>query len=71
MGLIERLFSLVFGGGRNVVAETAEVFRVNADASDARRAEIQSAALAQLAVFQGPFGLHDANAVLELGPEAP
>lgn len=49
MGLIERVFSLVFGGGRNVVTETAEVFRVNADASDHRAAEIQGAALAQLA----------------------
>ncbi|MEO1140686.1 MAG: holin family protein [Pseudomonadota bacterium] len=48
MGLIERIFSVVFGGGRNAVAETAEVFRVNSDSADARAAEIQSAALAQL-----------------------
>ncbi|QEW26752.1 holin family protein [Roseovarius indicus] len=49
MGLIEKLLSTVFGGGRNAIAETAEVFRVNADASDARDADVQSAALAQLA----------------------
>ncbi|MEO1139546.1 MAG: holin family protein, partial [Pseudomonadota bacterium] len=48
MGLIERVLSAVFGGGRNAVAETAEVFRVNAENADARAAEIQSAALAQL-----------------------
>lgn len=47
--MIERLFSAVFGGGRNAIAETAEVFRVNADSADSRAAEIQAAALAQLA----------------------
>ncbi|WP_422028000.1 holin family protein [Roseovarius sp.] len=49
MGLIGQMFRLLFGDGRNVVAETAEVFRVNADGADARAADIQSAALAQLA----------------------
>ncbi|QFT96186.1 hypothetical protein FIU85_02615 [Roseovarius sp. THAF8] len=49
MGLIETVLSLVFGGGRNAVAETAEVFRVNAEKSDQRAAELQGAALAQLA----------------------
>lgn len=53
MGLIERVFALVFGGSRNVVAETAEVFRVNAEASDARAAELQAAAMAQLAAEFG------------------
>jgi hypothetical protein len=53
MGLIETVFNLVFGGGRNAVAETAEVFRVNADASDKRAADIQSAALAQLSAEFG------------------
>lgn len=48
MALID-LFSMIFGGGRNVVAETAEVFRVNAEKADARGADIQRAALAQLA----------------------
>lgn len=47
MGLIERLFGLVFGSGRNVVAETAEVFRVNAEAQDARGFTLQGAALQQ------------------------
>jgi len=47
MGLIERLFSLVFGGGRNVVAETAEVFRENAEAAAVREAGFQTQALAQ------------------------
>ena len=61
MGVIERLFSFVFGDGRNAIAETAEVFRVNADSADARAAGIQSAALAQLAAeFQAPKkGLFD------------
>ncbi len=53
MGLIEQVLSLVFGGGRNAVAETAEVFRVNAEKSDARAAELQGAALAQLAAEFG------------------
>jgi hypothetical protein len=48
MALID-LFSMIFGSGRNVVAETAEVFRVNAEKADARGADIQQAALAQLA----------------------
>lgn len=47
MGLIERLLGLVFGGGRNAVAETAEVFRVNAEAQDARGFTLQQAALSQ------------------------
>lgn len=60
MGLIERIFGAVFGGGRNVVAETAEVFRVNAEAKDARGHALQSAALAQFAqefraARRGPF----------------
>ncbi|MGK7652704.1 holin family protein [Roseovarius sp. B08] len=49
MGLIETVLSLIFGGGRNAVTETAEVFRVNAERSDARAAGLQGAALAQLA----------------------
>lgn len=47
MGLIERVMGMVFGSGRNVVAETAEVFRVNAEAQAGRDAGIQSAALQQ------------------------
>ncbi|MEX5729409.1 hypothetical protein Ga0609869_002762 [Rhodovulum iodosum] len=49
MGLIEGLFSLVFGQGRNVVAETAEVFRVNAEGADAREAALRNAVLAEFA----------------------
>ncbi|WP_397542160.1 holin family protein [Roseovarius salis] len=49
MGLIERLLALIFGDGRNAIAETAGIFRVNADDADRRAAAIQHAALAQLA----------------------
>ena len=49
MGLIGNLFNVLFGGGRNVVAETAEVFRENAEAGAARSAELQGAALQQQA----------------------
>lgn len=48
MGLIDRALSLIFGGGRNTLVETAEVFRVNAEKADARATEVQQAALAQL-----------------------
>jgi len=47
MGLIERLFTLVFGGGRNVVRETAEVFRENAEAGAARNIALQTQAITQ------------------------
>jgi len=44
----------LFGAGGNVVRETAEVFRVNAEAADQRRVETQRAALDQMAAeFQG------------------
>ncbi|MDJ0821432.1 MAG: holin family protein [Paracoccaceae bacterium] len=52
MGVIERVLGLVFGSGRNVVAETAEVFRVNAEAEAAREHGLQAAALGQ---FGGEF----------------
>ena len=39
----------LFGSGGNVVRETAEVFRVNAEAADARAADMQHAALDQMA----------------------
>ncbi|SFM25786.1 holin family protein [Shimia aestuarii] len=45
MGLIEKLFSLVFGSGRNVVKETAEVFRENAEAGAVRAKDVQIAAM--------------------------
>lgn len=39
MGIIAKLFSSLFGGGRNVIAETAGVFRENAEAGAVRSAE--------------------------------
>ena len=47
MGLIDRAMGVLFGSGRNVLAETAEVFRVNAEARDAREAGLRGVALAQ------------------------
>ncbi|MDF1871535.1 holin family protein [Vannielia sp.] len=49
MGLIQGLFTSLFGGGRNVVAETVEVFRENAEAGAARSADYQARALEQFA----------------------
>ncbi|TCO70593.1 holin family protein [Rhodovulum euryhalinum] len=49
MALIHGLAAILFGGGRNVVAEAAEVFRVNSEAADQRAAELQRAALGQFA----------------------
>lgn len=46
----------LFGGGANVVRETAEVFRVNAEAADQRGVEAQRAALDQMA---GEFRLEN------------
>lgn len=56
MGLIERILTVVFGGGRNVVVETAEVFRENAEAGAQRGADARSEALAQ---FTAEFGARD------------
>ncbi len=47
MGLIEKIFTLVFGGGRNVLTETAEVFRENAEAGAVRTVALQTQALTQ------------------------
>ena len=47
MGLIQSIFGTLFGSGRNVVAETAEVFRVNAESQAGRDAAAVAAALAQ------------------------
>lgn len=49
MGLIGRILDILFGAERNVVAETAEVFRVNAEAEAQRSADYRQAALAQFA----------------------
>lgn len=48
MGLIGKVLAVLFGGDRNVIAETAQVFRVHAEAADQRTAELQHAALKQL-----------------------
>jgi len=53
MGL-RALLAAFFGGGRNIVSDTAEVFRVNAEAADQRQHAAQEAALAQFsAEFSG------------------
>ncbi len=49
MGLIGDILGTIFGGGRNVIRETAEVFRPNAEAGAARDAAHEAAALAQFA----------------------
>ncbi|KAA9009009.1 holin family protein [Histidinibacterium aquaticum] len=49
MGLMGRGLDWVFGDGRNVVAETAGIFRENAEAAARREAGMKDAALAQLA----------------------
>lgn len=57
MGMIAQMFSLLFGGGRNVLAETAQVFRVNKEAEAIRISEAERAALAQFAAeFGGARG---------------
>lgn len=47
MGLIEKLFTLVFGGNRNILAQTAEVFRENAEAGAVRGVALQRYAMRQ------------------------
>lgn len=47
MGLIDRIFGFAFGNGRNLIRDTAEVFRENAEAGAGREAALQQAALAQ------------------------
>lgn len=49
MGLIDGVLALLFGGGRNVVKETVEVFRENVEAGEARQSAYQTAALGQFA----------------------
>ncbi len=49
MGLIASLFSLLFGGERNLVRDTVEVFRPNAEADAERDATRYAASLAQFA----------------------
>ncbi|MCO6382509.1 MAG: holin family protein [Vannielia sp.] len=47
MGLMNAVMTAIFGGGRNAIAETVEVFRENAEAGAARAAAYQGAALEQ------------------------
>ncbi len=55
MGLISGILGFLFGGGRNVVRETAEVFRENAEGGARRALTVQSQAMAQFgAEFQVP-----------------
>lgn len=49
MGLIAGLMQFLFGDGRNVVAETAEVFRENAEAGAVRAADARTDSLRQFA----------------------
>mgnify|MGYP001814672709 CR=1 FL=1 len=60
MGLIGHVLSVIFGGGRNVVRDTVEVFRPNAEADALRDATRYGASLAQFASEfarpnRGPF----------------
>lgn len=45
MGLMERMFGLLFGSGRNVVKDTVEVFRENAEAGSVRSHAVQVQAM--------------------------
>lgn len=49
MGLMNGILSFVFGDGRNVVAETAQVFREHAENGAVREATAKSESLAQFA----------------------
>jgi len=49
MGLIERIFGGVFGDGRNVIVETAQVFRENAEGAAVRQAGIKQQSMRQFA----------------------
>ncbi|SFQ95856.1 holin family protein [Poseidonocella sedimentorum] len=46
MGLIDGILGAVFGGGRNVLVDTAEVFRVNREAESKRAFQMHAAAMA-------------------------
>lgn len=47
MGMIERMFQMMFGGGNNMVRDTVEVFRENAEAGSQRGAQVQLQAMRQ------------------------
>lgn len=46
--MFRELLLTLFGGGRNLVSQTAEVFRENAEAGAVRAADLQGQAMAQL-----------------------
>ncbi|SEM15460.1 Holin of 3TMs, for gene-transfer release [Roseovarius azorensis] len=54
--MVRDILRALFGDGGNVIAETVEVFRVNAEAADQRSVETQHAALEQMA---GEFRLEN------------
>lgn len=54
MGVIGRVLDGVFGDGRNVVAETVEVFRENAEGSAGRAHALRAGALAQFGAEFAP-----------------
>lgn len=54
MGVIGRVLDGVFGGGRNVVAETVEVFRENAEGAAGRAHDLQTGALEQFGAEFAP-----------------
>lgn len=47
MGMIPEIFGFLFGGGRNVLRDTAEVFVENAEAGARRSAEVRGGAMEQ------------------------
>ncbi|THH38862.1 carboxylesterase [Aliishimia ponticola] len=47
MGMIEGVLGFLFGNGRNVVKETVEVFRENANEADQRGTQVQIQAMEQ------------------------
>ena len=47
MGIVSRIFDVLFGDGRNTIVETAQVFRENAENSAERGVELRKAALDQ------------------------
>ncbi|WP_209504021.1 MULTISPECIES: holin family protein [unclassified Ruegeria] len=61
MGLISGVLALLFGNGRNVLQETAELYRENTEASAVRAHEVQTQAMLQFgSEFQAPQkGLFD------------
>jgi hypothetical protein len=56
MGLIDRVFGVLFGSGGNVIRDTAEVFVENAEKGAMREAAMRAGALTQ---FAGEFRARD------------